>query len=134
MRCNVSTKPNTIEVGNAYDQGCAGTGWFIGHFVDSPKSLRRRNDIEVKWGIHVANERRAQANAYQQSTTLSLLVSGSFRIEFPETSDIVDLTRPGDYVIFGPNVLHDWVSLTDAVVITVRWPSIHGEVTPKSVS
>jgi quercetin dioxygenase-like cupin family protein len=38
----------------------------------------------------------------------------------------VPLTRPGDYVVWGPGVDHSWRAEQDAVVLTVRWPSVPG--------
>ena len=52
---------------------------------------------------------------------LILLVQGSFRIDLTETS--VTLDKQGDYAAWGPGIDHSWEAITDAVVITVRWPS-----------
>jgi hypothetical protein len=50
-----------------------------------------------------------------------LLVQGSFRIDLTETS--VTLDKQGDYAAWGPGIDYSWEAITDAVVITVRWPS-----------
>jgi quercetin dioxygenase-like cupin family protein len=57
---------------------------------------------------------------------LSILVSGVFRVDFPDRQ--VRLSTPGEYVLFGPNVPHGWTAEADAVVVTIRWPSKPGDV------
>ena len=34
------------------------------------------------------------------------------------------LERAGDYAVWGPGIDHTWQAEADAVVITVRWPSL----------
>jgi quercetin dioxygenase-like cupin family protein len=36
----------------------------------------------------------------------------------------VTLDHPGDYVVWSPGVSHRWRVVEDAVVVTVRWPSL----------
>ena len=79
--------------------------------------------VEVKWGARVAGEIKAIEGVNQTSTTMSLLVSGRFRLDFPSHGSSVTLVRPGDYAVWSPGVSHRWQVLEDAVVITVRWPS-----------
>ena len=107
--------------GNAADDGRDTRGWLLGHFIDPAKGVRSSKDVEVKWGIHPAGEKRAEWTADDQRTTLVLLVSGTFRIDLTEAS--VPLDRQGDYAIWGPGIDHSWEAVTDAVVVTVRWPS-----------
>jgi hypothetical protein len=42
----------------------------------------------------------------------------------------VALARPGNYVLWGPGEDHSWRAETDAVVLTVRWPSVPGYRVP----
>jgi quercetin dioxygenase-like cupin family protein len=37
---------------------------------------------------------------------------------------VVTLQKEGDYVVFGPDVVHSWEALDDTVVLSVRFPSI----------
>ena len=37
---------------------------------------------------------------------------------------MVTLKKPGDYVIFGPEIVHSWEALGETVVLSVRFPSI----------
>ena len=114
-----------VSWGNAVDEGSeAGRrGWFIGHFVPAGAGPVTTNMVEVKWGVHAAGEVKATEGVNQTATTMSLLVSGRFRLDFPSHGHRVTLMRPGDYAVWSPGVSHRWHVLEDAVVITVRWPS-----------
>jgi quercetin dioxygenase-like cupin family protein len=107
--------------GNAAEDGRATRGWLLGHFIDPSEGVRSNKDVEVKWGIHPAGEKRAEWTADDQRTTLVLLIQGSFRIDLTETS--VTLTRQGDYALWRPGIDHSWQALSDSIVVTVRWPS-----------
>jgi hypothetical protein len=107
--------------GNAQEDGRDTRGWVLGHFINPAHGVRSSKDVEVKWGIHPAGEKRAQWTADDQRTTLVLLVQGNFRIDLTETS--VTLGNQGDYLLWGPGIDHTWEALSDSVVVTVRWPS-----------
>jgi hypothetical protein len=108
-------------VGNAHDESEDQRGWFVGHFMPDA-DLRRSSDVEVKWGIHPAGDRRAAWTTGDERTALLILVSGRFRLELPEDSHT--LARTGDYIMWGGGLDHSWLAEADSVVITVRWPSI----------
>jgi hypothetical protein len=112
--------------GNAEEDGRENKlrGWFVGHFLSPESGLRRNSGVEVKWGVHTANERKRSVRTNLESTTLTLLVSGDFEVTFPKIDVVVNLTRPGDYVLFAPGLDHEWVARTPSVVVTVRWPSV----------
>ena len=114
-----------LSCGNAVDDGSkAGRGgWFIGHFVAPGAGPATTDMVEVKWGVHAAGEVKAIEGVNQTATTMSLLVSGRFRLDLPSHGGSVTLVRPGDYAVWSPGVSHRWQVLEDAVVITVRWPS-----------
>jgi quercetin dioxygenase-like cupin family protein len=107
--------------GNAAQDGRETRGWLLGHFIDPAEGVRSSKDVEVKWGIHPAGEKRAEWTADDQRTTLVLLVKGNFRIDLTESS--INLAREGDYALWGPGIDHWWEALSDSVVVTVRWPS-----------
>jgi quercetin dioxygenase-like cupin family protein len=107
--------------GNAADDTKDNRGWLLGHFIDPAEGVRHSKDVEVKWGIHPAGEKRAEWTADDQRTTLLVLVEGEFRVDLTEGSKV--LTKQGDYVLWGPGIDHSWEALTDAVVMAVRWPS-----------
>jgi len=107
--------------GNAAEDGRETRGWLLGHFIDPAKGVRSSKDVEVKWGIHPAGEKRAGWTADDQRTTLVILVEGNFRIDLTEGG--VTLARQGDYAVWGPGIDHSWEAVSDSVVVTVRWPS-----------
>lgn len=111
--------------GNAEEDGSKNnhSGWFVGHFISPEYKLRFTRDVEVKWGIHQENEVRESPSLHKNGITLTLLISGSFVIFFPDLDRIIKLQRSGDYVIFAPSVAHTWKALTDSVILTIRWPS-----------
>ncbi len=113
-----------VTTGRAADAGATG-GWFVGHFV--PDEARRSSAVEVKWGVHPAGERNAGGFvANRTATTLSVLVSGAFRLRFRAGAEVetVDLLAPGQYALWPPGLPHDWEAVADSVVLTVRWPSV----------
>jgi hypothetical protein len=114
-----------VSNGNALDEGAqAGRrGWFVGHFLTPASGPAATDMVEVKWGVHAAGETKAAPGVNRTATTMSLLVSGRFRLDFPSHGRSITLARPGDYAVWAPGVSHRWRVLEDAVVITVRWPS-----------
>jgi hypothetical protein len=114
-----------ISCGNAADEEARADrrGWFVGHFLTPETGPAATDMVEVKWGAHETGATKAVEGVNQTATTLSLLVSGRFRLDFPSHGRSVTLARPGDYAIWSPRVSHCWHVLEDAVVITVRWPS-----------
>jgi quercetin dioxygenase-like cupin family protein len=107
--------------GNAAEDGRETRGWLLGYFIDPAEGVRSTKDLEVKWGIHPAGEKRPNWTADDQRTTLVLLVEGHFVVHLSDGS--ATLTRQGDYVVWGPGIDHSWEAVSDSVVITVRWPS-----------
>lgn len=98
-------------------------GWILGHFkeVDDPRHTRA---VEIKWGIHPRGDERLEWVRGEQRTALLVLISGRFRVDFPERS--VVLEKQGDYVVWGRGVDHSWCAEEESVVLTVRWPSVAG--------
>ncbi|MBW5485204.1 signal peptidase I [Streptomyces bambusae] len=112
-----------VHVGKAAADAALDRGWLLGHFKD-PEDPRHSKDVEIKWGVHPRGERRAQWVRGEDRTALLVLISGRFRMEFPGR-DVV-LAEQGDYVVWGRGVDHSWEAEEDAVVLTVRWPSVPG--------
>jgi quercetin dioxygenase-like cupin family protein len=118
----VSTRDRPDRVhGNAAIDGEAFHSWIVGHFVPESLAPRFSNDVEIKWATHRAGERQSEWTVNETATTISILIRGRDRISFPD-GDVV-LEHEGDYVLWGPGVPHRWRAETEAVVITVRWPS-----------
>ncbi|MFE9603837.1 signal peptidase I [Streptomyces hokutonensis] len=112
-----------IYVGNAGKDAPLDSGWLLGHFKDADDP-RHTDAVEVKWGIHPQGDERLEWVRGDERTALLVLVSGRFRVEFPERS--VLLEQQGDYVVWGPGVDHSWFAEEESVLVTVRWPSVSG--------
>ncbi|GET39089.1 signal peptidase I [Microseira wollei] len=117
--------PSEVIVGNAAVDGSSRWGWFIGHFIEPSDSPRSTPDVEVKWATHKAGEGRSQWAVNASATTVSILISGCFRLQFSDRE--VVLSQPGDYALWLPGVRHWWLAESDCTVLTVRWPSKQGD-------
>ena len=72
-----------VVFGNAGAEGASRGGWFAGHFMTPEDDPRSTSVLEVKWGVHPAGDCRTQWAVNGQATTLSILVKGRFRLQFP---------------------------------------------------
>jgi len=113
--------PPKVVFGNASVEGTNRWGWFLGHFITPTDNPRSTPLLEVKWGVHKAGDGRNQWATNVEATTLSILINGRFRLQFPEQEFV--LSREGDYVLWCPGVPHYWSAEEDSTVVTVRWPS-----------
>jgi hypothetical protein len=115
---------DSVYVGRAGEDGARNQGWLLGYFVP-PGELLHSDDVEVKWGVHPAGDRRAAWATDERRTALLVLIRGAFNIELRDRT--VVLREPGDYVVWGPGEDHSWRALeADTTVLTVRWPSLPG--------
>jgi hypothetical protein len=110
-----------VVFGNAQVESVNRWGWFLGHFVTPRDDPRSTSLLEVKWGVHKAGDGRPEWAVNAEATTLSILIQGRFRLQFPEQEFL--LSREGDYVLWLPGVSHSWLAEEDSTVVTVRWPS-----------
>ena len=117
--------PSEVIFGNAGAEGASRGGWFAGHFMTPLDDARSTSTLEVKWGVHSAGDCRTQWAVNAVATTLSILVKGRFRLQFP--SQEILLSREGDYALWLPGVPHYWFAEEDSVIVTVRWPSLPGD-------
>src|SRR5919112_1497716 len=90
-------------------------GWLVGHFAGELGAPSRSEAVEVKWGVHPAGEQRSTAAVNATATTLSILVRGRFRLDFPER--VVVLEREGDYALWPPGVAHEWLAEEESIVV-----------------
>ena len=114
-----------VVFGNAGAEGASRGGWFAGHFMTPGDDARSISILEVKWGVHKAGDCRTEWAVNGAATTLSILVKGRFRLQFPEQEIL--LLREGDYALWRPGVPHYWSALEDSVIVTVRWTSLSGD-------
>ena len=112
----------TISAGNAFADGDKHRGWLVGNFIEPPDSVLNSGDVEIKWGVHPAGEERSDWTTGETRTSFMVLISGRFIQRLPDRQ--VELTKPGDYVSWGPGVVHAWRAIEDSVLLTVRWPSV----------
>lgn len=110
-----------VVFGNANVEGANRLGWFLGHFVTPTDDPRSTSILEVKWSDHKAGDTRPEWAMNVEATTLSILIRGRFRFQFPEQEFL--LSREGDYVLWAPGVPHSWYTESDSTVLTIRWPS-----------
>jgi quercetin dioxygenase-like cupin family protein len=120
--------------GNAKADQVHGSGWFVGQFVPAELGLRHQKEVELKWGIHPDGEKRSQPWANQNGTTISVLIEGSLKVTFHigGKQEKITLQNKGDYVAFGPEVVHSWEAVGDTIVLSVRFPSV--EVASQTVT
>lgn len=111
----------SIHFGNAATDGSEHRGWLVGHFIGDPQAVRHSGDVEIKWGLHPAGQRRDGWVTGETATTLCMLIAGRFRVRLSDGDYL--LARQGDYVMWGPGVDHLWEAEEDSTVLTVRWPS-----------
>jgi hypothetical protein len=117
----------SVYIGNAAVDQVRGTGWFVGQFVPAASGLRHQTDVELKWGIHPDGERRSRGpGAVGNATTISILIRGTLNVTFHSggTPQGVTMQNEGDYIIFGPDVVHSWEAVGDTLVVSARFPSI----------
>ena len=112
----------TISAGNAFADGDKHRGWLVGNFIEPPDSVLKSSDVEIKWGVHPAGEERADWTSGETRTSFMVLISGRFIQRLPDRQ--VELATLGDYVSWGPGVVHAWRAVEDSVLLTVRWPSV----------
>lgn len=131
---HIHVHASAVAYGNAADASSPprsptttnNTNWWIGHFISPSDILRHNTHVETKWAVHPQGRSRPSGFVKNNmATSMAVLVSGAHRIVFQHPPASVTLTNPGDYVIWGPNVLHSWTALLNhTTVLTIRWPSI----------
>jgi hypothetical protein len=102
-------------------------GWVIGSFIRDD-SFFHSDEFEVKWASHKKGYSKAGLKTEVETKTLTLLISGKFRVTFIDksdghTEDIV-LNELGDYLAYDASVYdHTGEALEDCLLIVLRWPS-----------
>jgi hypothetical protein len=73
-------------------------------------SSLKAGEEQLLWGVN------------ETATTLCVLIKGRVSIRFPRIE--CNLSHEGDYVIWSAGLPHRWAVVEEALVLTVRWPSI----------
>lgn len=115
-----SDENSTPYFGNASDDGFGNRGWFIGHFITGLTPLHREKDVEIKWAVHKKGEMREDWSESKKGSCLSMLISGTFRLDFQDRESIV-LAKEGDYSLWDTRIAHRWVTVQDSRILTIRW-------------
>jgi hypothetical protein len=113
-----------VSHGNA-EKAAARHGWFVGHFVDND-AYRHTTDVEVKWWTHKKSEEDKPFEGNYSARSMSILIEGAFRFEFRRRENVEEvlLEKPGDYVVWLPNVEHrGFAQIDNTIMLTMRWPS-----------
>ncbi len=129
-----------IETGNLGELDTGGSDWVVGfggaEGVQAHSPLRSVGPEDlargpwIKWARHAAGDPGGGDKPVSVGRTLSVLVSpaGLFRVELSRVADfsspsaqVVELRRPGDYVIWGAGWHHRWTVVEDCTIMTVRW-------------
>ncbi len=120
--------PRRVYTGNAIHEGKK--GWFVGQFNPPDRGLVHQTSLELKWGQHQKGEKRLAFSEYKTATTFSILISGIFKTKMMIDGSLTEITlrTPGDYLAFGPLVSHCWEAVEDCVVLSIRFPSVAGDM------
>jgi hypothetical protein len=105
-----------------------GDGWVVGHMG---KRALKTGKVGVKWALQPRGDAGNEWRTCTKATTLSVLISGKFKMVFREKPGgrerTVIFKKKGDYVIFGPGWQHKSEALKKTWFLTVRFPSIEGD-------
>lgn len=127
-----SAARSVFYFGNAKADDVRGSGWFVGQFVPPELGLRHQKDVELKWGVHRNGDKRSSPGANGNGTTIAILLEGSLALTFDVAGEWqrVVLKAKGDYVVFGPDVVHSWEAIGATYVLSVRFPSVEVQSRP----
>lgn len=96
--------------------------WVVGYARPDDSPLHTRA-VYVKW-VRLKKGQGKSAPSFEPTAhTLGVLISGKIAQHFPDENKTIVLQKEGDYIFFGPNVLHAWSAIEDCVMLTVRWPA-----------
>jgi mannose-6-phosphate isomerase-like protein (cupin superfamily) len=116
--------------GNANVQPDEFRSWLVGHFIPESLGPRSSGDVEIKWVTHKAGQERSAWITNEKRTTFTILISGQVDVylridDDPNQEQKVELRKQGDFLSWGKGTGHLWrCPDRDAVLLTVRWPSV----------
>jgi hypothetical protein len=95
-------------------------GWFLGEFMPEDSILHHKK-YEAKWAHYPKGfSKSTPKNSSLDSQSVIVLVSGKWKIRFPESGKEVLLSKPGDYNAFD-DTEHDSEALEDTQLLVLRW-------------
>lgn len=111
-----------IEWGNIDNKPNGDRGWIIGEFKDRELPYPFANKFfSLKWSKLSKGDKKPSPVAEEKAKTLTLLVTGKHRVNFPDENESVLLQKEGDYVFFEPGIAHSWEAVEDNFTITLRF-------------
>lgn len=110
-----------IKNGNSFIDATETNNWLVGKFDNAEAPIENEN-IELKFSKQEKGSTRSIESASRdlEKDTVIILISGKFKVIFPENTQEIILENEGDYVNYSAGVLHAWESLEDSLVLTVR--------------
>ncbi len=112
-------------IGNAEQESLSHRGWIIGHFIE-PSDIRFSKDVEIKFSKLPKGTSRETWSINQTAHTISLVISGELQVILK--GEVVNISE-NEYFLSRPGVAHKYVVRKDAVILTVRWPSLPNDHT-----
>tara|TARA_S200002703_G_C3768192_1_gene236500 strand:- start:114 stop:476 length:363 start_codon:yes stop_codon:yes gene_type:complete len=97
--------------------------WVIGSFVDDPDFSSEHFEFKFQKGTK-GHIRPPKESTEPDTKTLPILIYGGVRISFEGGTRNVYLREEGDYILFEPNMPHEFEFLDDTLIITLRWKNI----------
>lgn len=119
-----------IYLGNAVVDGQKSKFWIAGQFMakyneGSQNDPRVNHNVEIKWGVHKKGDKKVSLAKQKSATTLTILISGKFLNNIDGKQYLLE--KQGDYLVYGPNLFHNWEAIEDTVIATIRWPSVQDD-------
>jgi quercetin dioxygenase-like cupin family protein len=116
-----------IVKGNFNIESPAHRGWIMGHFMEDESPFKTEN-VEIKWGIHKAGEKKEVVAQNCTAHSLGILIRGKFTFLFDNQK--VTLDKEGDYAFYSSGTAHSWTVEQDCLFLTIRWPSVSNDQKP----
>lgn len=109
-----------IEFGNIATKPNGERGWIFGPFIPDPSPFKTEN-FSVKWTTFPKGQERTELGVDPVQRSVAVLISGKFKIVFPDSHTEIVLENEGDYAYYGAGVGHTWIALEDTKLVTFRW-------------
>lgn len=99
-------------------------GWFLGSFMEKHSDFYSE-DLELKWIRHEKGFHKPGFSSEHSIKTLTVLISGKYRVVFHDFHQEVVLEKLGDFLYYDSSqTTHDADALEDTLLLVIRWPSL----------